>query len=98
MAITCEFDHAPDSNLDYGFNWQARGWLALGETITSSSWTVNFGVTLSNPQNLSGITSVFVRGGSVGTIYKLVNTISTTASDGLTRSDSRTIILSCKNR
>jgi hypothetical protein len=98
MNNNCEFDHAPNSNLDYGFNWLARGWLDAGETITTSAWEATSGVTLSHQQNLLGITSVFVSGGTLGNIYKLVNTITTLTSNGLSRTDSRTLILSCKNR
>jgi hypothetical protein len=87
-----EFTHAPGSTLDYGFDWSA--WLASGETITDSSWAITGGLTLSQSQITGGVTSTFVGGGVSGTIYKLVNTITTSAS----RVDSRTITLSCKQR
>ena len=87
-----EFEHAPLASLDYGFDWTA--WLSQGETITTSTWVVDTGLTKSLEQNSAGITSLFVTGGIVGKVYKLTNTITTSA----TRSDSRTIKLSCKLR
>ena len=87
-----EYEHAPSSNLDYGFDWNP--WLATGENISISTWDVDVALSQSNAQVISNVTSVFVAGGVAGTSYKLKNTITTT--DG--RVDSRTIKLSCKNR
>ena len=87
-----EFEHAPNAKLDYGFDWTA--WLASDETISTSTWDT--GVLTSSSPQITGnkITSVFVEGGTVGTSYKIVNTITTSVG----RIDSRTIRLSCKNR
>lgn len=87
-----EFEHAPLAILDYGLDWSS--WLVSGETITNSTWTVDTGLTKSLEQNLAGVTSLFVSGGVVGKVYKLTNTITTST----TRSDSRTIRLSCRLR
>jgi hypothetical protein len=86
-----EFEHAPNSKLDYGFDWTL--WLATGETVATSNWTTDL-LANSSPANTGTVTSVFVEGGVVGTSYKLVNTITTSVG----RIDSRTIKLSCKNR
>ena len=91
-TIDKEYEHAPTSKLDYGFDWNL--WLAVGETIITSVWLVDSGLTQSNEDNVSGVTSVFVAGGVAGTSYKLKNTITTSNR----RIDSRTIRLSCKNR
>lgn len=91
-TIDKEYEHAPTSKLDYGFDWNL--WLAVGETIVTSVWLVDTGLTQSSEDNISGVTSVFVAGGVAGTSYKLKNTITTSSG----RIDSRTIRLSCKNR
>lgn len=90
-----EYDHSVGSNLDYSFNWIQDSWLAVGETILTSSWTpLESGVTITNEQNVNGITSAFISVATAGAIFKIVNTITT--SEG--RIDSRTLILSCKQR
>lgn len=92
MNNSREYDHSPLAKLDYGFNWSS--WLASGETITVSNWTVDEGMTKSSEQINGTTTSVFIEGGVVGNNYKIVNTITTSVG----RIDSRTIRLSCKNR
>lgn len=91
-TIDKEYEHAPASKLDYGFDWNP--WLAVGETIVSSTWILDAGLTQSDEDNVAGVTSVFAAGGVAGTSYKLKNTITTSSG----RIDSRTIRLSCKNR
>ena len=90
---TNEYEHSVGASLDYSFNWNQ--WLEAGEVIVSSTWVGEAGITLSNNQNVAGITSTFVSGGSAGELYKIVNTIVTSVEG---RSDSRTITLSCKQR
>lgn len=87
-----EFDMAPLSVLDYGFTWTL--WLAPTEVINSSNWVCSPQLTLTSQQISLGVTSVFVNGGVVGNIYQLTNTIVT----NLGRTDSRTMLLSCKKR
>jgi len=92
-----EFDFAVGSTLDYGLDWKSKGWLDIGELIATSTWVASStDITLSLSQNIAGITSVFVTGGVVGTVYKITNTIVTDAANP--RTDSRTITLSCKVR
>lgn len=87
-----EIIHAPGAILDYGFNWSS--WLQPTETIVNSVWSIDPTLTLSSSQNVSGVTSTFVNGGVLGSVYTLINTITT--SNG--RVDSRTMILSCQNK
>jgi len=87
-----EIIHAPGAILDYGFNWSS--WLQAGETIVSSTWTIDPTLVLSSSQNVSGVTSTFVNGGTLGSVYTLINTVTT--SNG--RVDSRALILSCQNK
>lgn len=87
-----EYEHSPLAKLDYGFNWTS--WLVSAETITVSNWEVTAGMVMTTPQVVSGVTSVFLEGGVVGTTYSLKNTITTSVG----RVDSRTIKIICKNR
>jgi len=92
-----EFEHSPTANLDYGFDWAA--WLGASQTITSSVWSSSAGLTLTRPQVISNKASIFVSGGVIGQLYKLLNTITTLDSTTqATRTDSRTILLVCKER
>jgi len=93
MHETYEFEHSVGANLDYGFNWVAKGWLAVGETITSSSWSVPVTITKSAEQSVGGVTSAYFLCATTG-VHKLTNSITT--SQG--RSDSRTMTLICKQR
>lgn len=90
-----EYDHAPGSNLDYGFDWSS--WLTAGETIVSSVWTTtDSNVVLANAQVAGGVTSVYVSGiSAVGKLSTIVNTITTSLN---TKIDSRSLVLSCKHR
>lgn len=93
MATPSRYTHAPGADLDYGLTWAA--WLAAGETIVSSTWSISGGLTLDGQQIAGPITSTFVSGASVaGNTYTLVNTIVT--SEG--RADSRSLLLVCAVR
>lgn len=96
---TYEFEIAEGATLDFGLNWRAdrNPWLEVGENIVSSVWTTSdTDITLTDPQNASGITSVFVSGALAGNCYQIVNTITTNHVPP--RTDVRTIILSAKHR
>ncbi len=69
------FKKDPDSKLDYGFDWSE--WLTEGDTINSSDWTVDTGITKSNPTNSTTGTAVWIDGGTVGTTYRVTNSIVT---------------------
>lgn len=81
----------PQSNLDYGFDWTAAGWLAVGETISSFTVTVPTGVTLGTggqaPAQSAGKVTYWLTGGTVGNKYDVVCHITTSAG----RQDDRTI-------
>ena len=87
-----EYEHSPLATLDYGIDWNA--YLITNELIISSTWNIDAGVSKSSEQILNGVTSLFITGGVINTIYKLVNIITT--SQG--RTDARTIKLSCSNK
>lgn len=87
-----EYTHSPTAHLDYGFDWS--NWLSEGETIVSSVWAVDAGLAMSNQQLVGAVASLFISGGVVGNIYKISNTITSSAS----RIDTRTFAVSCKLR
>lgn len=88
-------DCAPGADLDYGFDWATQEWLEPGEYIVESSWSAPPSVVLTRPQILADTrTSTFARIDLAGYSGRITNTITT--SDG--RTDSRSILLSCKRR
>lgn len=77
----------PAAVLDYSINW--TDWLPDGDTITTSTWTADAGITMDSDSNTTTAATVWVSGGTVGESYNLVNHIVT--ADG--REDDRTIII-----
>lgn len=82
----------PGAVLDYGFDWS--DWLGIGETISTSSWTVPLGITNVSDSKTNTLTTIWVSGGTNGTDYSLVNHIKTNAN----REDERTHIIKVRNR
>lgn len=78
------FSKDPDAKLDYAIDWSS--WLAAGETITASAWTVATGITEVISSFNDTTTKIWLSGGTAGTTYTIANTITT--SDG--RIDERT--------
>jgi hypothetical protein len=68
----------PQDVLDYGFTWST--WLASGETISTSTWTVESGITKDSDSNTTTTTTIWLSGGTAGEVYALVNHITTSAS------------------
>ena len=81
MATIQRFRKDPDSVLDYGVDWS--DWLASGETISTSTWTVPNGITEDSDSKGDNSTLIWLSGGTAGTTYTLANKIVT--------SDSRTV-------
>lgn len=78
-----QVEKAPGDTLDYGFDWNgstAAGgpWLATGDTIATSTWTPASGINTSGAAISGAVTSVFISGGTLGSTYDVVNTITTT--------------------
>lgn len=84
----------PNSVLDYGVDWSE--WLADGETITASTWTVPEGVEQATPApSISdGITTIWLTGGTANRRYWIANHITTSAG----RQDERTFPYDVTNR
>lgn len=83
--MTKKYVKDPGAILDYGFDWSQ--WLAAGETIAISEWEVDEGLTGSMEANTSTATQIRLAGGTVGTTYRAINRVTTTAG----QVDERTI-------
>lgn len=68
------FTKDPAEVLDYSMDW--AGWLK-GDTIATSTWTSDAGITRVTDVNSSSSATVWVSGGTDGTTYNLTNTITT---------------------
>ncbi|HEX5198980.1 MAG TPA: hypothetical protein VFW27_03485 [Actinoplanes sp.] len=90
------FIHDPDADLDYGFDWSP--WLADGESLSASSWSVTYGtaseITLHDDTFDDTSTTVWVDGGTRSKDYKITNHITTSAG----RADDRTHTLKVRDR
>ena len=96
VRIANIFDHDPNADLDYGIDWFTNGWLAAGETIVTSTWTVPAGLTSHNGSTNGLIATIWLSGGVVGTRYTVTNRIVTSTVPP--RTDERSIILNCRDR
>lgn len=74
-----------DAQLSYQLIWS--DWLPSGDTITSSSWSVETisgdgdPLAITGNSNTTTATTVTVNGGTTGNIYKVYNTIGTDQSN-----------------
>lgn len=85
----------PQSVLDYAVDWSE--WLASGDTITSSSWSVSgpdSALVIDTDTNDTTSATVWLSGGSVALVYKAINTIVTDQG----RTDERTIEVTITNK
>lgn len=78
------FRKDPDAKLDYAIDWSE--WLASGETISASAWTIPTGLTNESETFDDDSTKVWLSGGTDGETYTVANKI--TSSEG--RIDERT--------
>lgn len=89
-----DFIKDPQAVLDYKVDWAAPAakggpFLQDGETIATSTWTVQAGITKGSDTKDSTSATVWVSGGTADTEYALTNTVTTS----LGRTDKRTITL-----
>ncbi len=82
----------PEAVLDYGFDWS--DWLADGEVISASTWTIPTGLTKVSDSFDDNETVAWLSGGTVEEVYTIVNHIVT--SDG--REDDRSHVIKMRNR
>lgn len=75
-------DKDSESTLSYALDWSQ--WLPSEDTIDSSSWTVETitgdtdNLTVTGNTNDTTTTTVTLTGGTLGNLYKVYNTITTT--------------------
>ena len=81
----------PDATLDYVVNWAT--WLS-GDTITSSSWVLDSGLTLVTSSSTTSTATAWVSGGTAGSAYTVTNRILTAAS----RTDDRSFTLEVESK
>jgi hypothetical protein len=79
MSYT-EFQKSPASVLDYSFDWSQ--WLESGQTVATSSWSADTGLTIDSDTQSNTKTTAIVSGGVEGNSYFVSNTVVT--NDGLT--------------
>lgn len=83
----------PQETIDYAFDWS--DFLASGETISASSWTVSStGLALGTLAATTDTTAAFVTGGTIGDVYRLTNKITTNQ----TRIAERSVIVRVEER
>lgn len=66
--------------LDFGIDW-SEFLTSEGVTIAGSTWTVPSGITEVSNSSSTTATSIVLEGGTIGSSYKLVNTITTSDSN-----------------
>lgn len=65
----------PGATLDFAQDWS--DWLSTGDTIATSTWTVETGVTVDSDSNTTTTATAIVSGGAAGKTYKVENFITT---------------------
>lgn len=85
----------PDAELAYKFDWGAE-WLAVGDTIATSVWVLPAGIEqgVIEPSHTDTETIVWLKGGTAGEDYEVLNRITT--AGGL--KDDRSFTIRVKDR
>lgn len=91
MGTSNEFTKDADATLDYQINWAT--WLG-SDTITSSSWTVQTGITKVTDTNTTTTATIWLSGGTSGCTYAVTNRIVTTAG----RTEDRTLYIAVDDK
>lgn len=84
----------PNATLDYGFVWSDWLTAAGSDTISTSTWTADTGLTVNSSSTSGGTAIAWVTGGTVGVNYQLTNRIVTAGG----RTDERTMIIQVRQR
>lgn len=75
MTAETHFTKDPAGIIDYTVRWSS--WLASGDTISSSNWTVPPGIVKVSEANTTTDAVIFLASGTVGQIYEVTNRIIT---------------------
>ena len=85
----------PDSTIDFSIDWsETLAEVSPADTISSSSWTADNGVTVISDSNTTTTATVWVSGGTVRKYSELVNTVVTAGG----RTHQRTIAVKIQQR
>ena len=77
------FKSKPSDVLDYKFDWASE----LGnDTISTSEWSVDAGMTIDSDSNNDNSATVWLSGGVSGSVYNAVNKITTANARTINRS------------
>lgn len=85
------WDKDPQAVKDYSLDWS--DWLGT-DTIASSTWEVPSGIIKDQSGNTTTVTSVWLRGGTIGNTYQVSNKVTTAGG----RTDVRTIEIQVKKQ
>lgn len=92
MSTRTVYIKDPDAVLDYTSDWAS--WLAGGETISTSTFVADSGITIDSQSNSTTSGTVWLSGGTAGTNYTIRHRITTSAG----RTDDRSFIIACQER
>lgn len=81
----------PDATLDYPIDW--ADWLGA-DTIASSSWAADDGITIEDDSNSTTVATVWLSGGTPGRAYSVRNRITTAAG----RINDQTLLVRIQDR
>jgi hypothetical protein len=82
----------PNEVLDYQVDWTAK--LSQGETISTSQFIVDGGVTVQSSSNTSSTTTVWLTGGTEGATANILNRITTSGG----RTMDETVLLPIRSK
>lgn len=90
--MTANFSKDPEAVLDYQLDWSS--WLPAGDTIATSTWVVPVGITKNSDTKDATTTTIWLSGGTEGTLYQLVNRVVTTEG----RTEDQTVVVMITSR
>ena len=64
-----------DATLDFPQDWSS--WLADGDSISTSTWTAESGLTVDSDSNTTTTATAVISGGTTGKTYQVTNAIVT---------------------
>jgi hypothetical protein len=82
----------PQAVLDYTVDWSS--WLPSGDTIVTSTWTAQTGITIDSNSFTTTAATVWLSGGTLDASYNVVNHIVT--DDG--RAEDQTLVIKIESR
>lgn len=88
----------PNAVLDYGWRW--KSWLA-GDVLTSSEWAPESDyndIYIEDSFFNDDTTTLILSGGTVGSVYRFINHITSINSEGFERQEERTIQITMVER